>query len=482
MKFLMLILLISINFSWATMEAQTKKLNKINEYLVNKYSSQKLGAIKKPQASGDITKSEFETQEAFVERQKRSKLDLIAYGLQVDKIKAKVQPKALNKALLTVYGKPQISNLRYIAELGQFIATLNYIDMPFNQTIAIKVDAKEAKRFKNTFVAIKVSTVFDLKDNKISVSKIKFKHQGKKYYGTFTDKFFAVSQPKLTLDKNYMQIEQENKQKQKEYMAQNDIYDNSLEKLLKNAATTPIDPKRWAIVIGVENYMFSANIAYSKRSAKLFSKVLHKSLGIPKDHIYTLIDEKATSSIIKTTLKKALRRVSNGDTVYFYYNGHGVPVPSENNEPYMLSADTEIEFVQDDKFFSLKNVYQILSKSKASSVIAFVDSCFSGGTDGKALLKGVAAARLVPKEVGFDREKMAIMTAGQGRQYSNGYDEKGHRLFSYYLMKNLIENSADVQTIYNNVYRDTKETSYKLYGDLRVQEPTLSGNMKLTLD
>ena len=60
------------------------------------------------------------------------------------------------------------------------------------------------------------------------------------------------------------------------------------------------------------------------------------------------------------SMKRLLRQVKSGDTIYFYYNGHGIPVPSQKNEPYLLPNDVEPEFASDDKFFKMKNIYKIL--------------------------------------------------------------------------------------------------------------------------
>jgi len=213
----------------------------------------------------------------------------------------------------------------------------------------------------------------------------------------------------------------------------------------------------------------------------MFAKTAQKKLGVAKTNSYVLINNNASQAKIKTSMKKMLRRVKNGDTIYFYYNGHGVPVPNLKNEPFMLASNTEPDFVADESFFALKNIYAKLSDSKADKIVAVVDSCFSGVTDGKAVLKGVAATKMVAKSVAFDKEKMVVLTAGKGNQYSNGYDKKAHRLFSFYVMKNIIEGDLDIKTLYKDTKSQTYDTSLEEYGDSRTQEPTIDGNFRLSL-
>jgi hypothetical protein len=123
-----------------------------------------------------------------------------------------------------------------------------------------------------------------------------------------------------------------------------------------------------------------------------------------------------------------------------------------------------------------------LSGSKAGKVVAFVDSCFSGVTDGKAVLKGVAATKMTPKIINFDKDKMVVITAGKGHQYSNGYNKKGHRMFSYFAMKNILEsNENTISKLFKNIKNETYEASVQEYGDGRTQEPTIEGNANLGL-
>jgi 5S rRNA maturation endonuclease (ribonuclease M5) len=147
----------------------------------------------------------------------------------------------------------------------------------------------------------------------------------------------------------------------------------------------------------------------------------------------------------------------------------------------MLAYDIEPDFVSDDNFFDLKNIYGKLSSSKANKVIAFVDSCFSGMTDKNVLIKGVAATRLRARKVKLDKNKMVVLTAGKRYQYSNGYDKRGYRLFSYYVMKNIIEGKKDIKSLYKNIKKQTYQTSYEEYGDMRVQEPQIYGNKNFGL-
>ena len=259
---------------------------------------------------------------------------------------------------------------------------------------------------------------------------------------------------------------------------------DELEAMLSKTKIAEVDKTKWLFVVGIEKYEFTDNISYAAKSAQMFANIVQKKLGIPKEQSYVLINNDATQAKIKTNLQKLLNRVKAGDEIYFYYNGHGVPAANKNFEPFMLASDSEPDFISDEMFFSLNNIYGNLSNSKASKVVAFVDSCFSGATDGKSVLKGVAATKMKPKIVDFDKSKMVVITAGKGYQYSNGYDKKAYRLFSYVAMKNILEandTDVDINSVYKQVKSETYDLSLQEYGDLRAQEPTIEGNGKLLL-
>ncbi|HOI83210.1 MAG TPA: peptidase C14, partial [Campylobacterales bacterium] len=119
--------------------------------------------------------------------------------------------------------------------------------------------------------------------------------------------------------------------------------------------------------------------------------------------------------------------------------------------------------------------------SKAGKVFAFVDSYYSGKTDNVSNIKGVAAGHFRTKKVEFDAGKMTVITAGTNGQFSNAFSEKGHRLFTYYLTKAIIERpTLGIESLYQEVALKVKDESFKK-GDIYKQEPQIEGNTKLEL-
>lgn len=254
---------------------------------------------------------------------------------------------------------------------------------------------------------------------------------------------------------------------------------SDLQGIIEDVEEQPIDSRRWAFIIAVEEYETADEVIYSESSGEMFELLANRVLGVSERNTYALIDEKATSARIVDKLDQLVKNVKKGDTIFFYYSGHGVPVPSENNEPYILPIDKSIGNLSKSKELKLSNIYKKLASSKASKVVAFVDSCFSGATDKVSVFKGVAAPRLVAKNIEVDRSKMSVVTAGSDKQFSNMYKEKQQRLFSYYLMKGIAEKEyRDLDSLYDYVRYNVAKTS-KGFGDLYKQVPTINGNSDL---
>jgi hypothetical protein len=77
-------------------------------------------------------------------------------------------------------------------------------------------------------------------------------------------------------------------------------------------------------------------------------------------------------------------------------------------------------------------------------------------------------------------EKMALLTAGTDRQFSNALTAKEHRLFSYYLIKALLKGYDNVGELSTKVQADVTEKSREL-GGLNKQTPVMSGNSQLRM-
>ena len=408
----------------------------------------------------NLVKDKFEKASAFQKR-----VDYV--NENIDTISA----NAINIAFPTVYGNPKIESVDYDAEREIFYGLLTSSNGNYKKKIAINMPPSIARNFYDNVSYTEPKIFFNFIDNKLILNSIVVPYEGTEYLAMLRDKDYKSNKINIALKNQAIKYSEASNIKK--------IGRNDISKLLKKSKAKQESNKKWLFIVGIENYEFTNSVKYSSQSAKDFKAVMKKRLGIPEKNVRTLINREATSAKINYKLKDMLRRVKKGDTVYFYYSGHGIPVPSKNNAPYLLAQDMNPAYIDDDRF-KLQNIYKALSNSKATKVVTFIDSCFSGGTDNQQLIKGVAAARLKPKSVTFDKKKMIVISAGSGTQYSNKYEAKNSRLFTYYIMRGLINNNTNMQRLYDYVKSNVQDKSYEM-GASYEQVPVYSGNIGLEL-
>jgi len=508
-----------------------KEVQKIAQELTNRYLS--LADISLPQIIPKpqmppklkIVQGKFESDEFFENRvlSEIRKRDETINKLQVDYRNSvekrnkilndlkKLQPKRKEKmkeqkylflkdAVYCIMGGFKLLNPYFEKKSGLLYFDVSAINSEYTERIAIKPSTPElTKTLYQNPQKIILTVLFSLTNDSIILSKVKLKFKENVYLAhvksetkhNYASPLEAIidNAKEVPLMEQVENIKEQNPNLVDRYQISaisyrdgrqlNVNYNDDLPKLLKQYSSIAVDKKKWLFIIGIEKYKNTDNIMYSRRSAEFFKKVAQKTLGISKNHTYCLIDEEATSGAIKDNLIFLTEKVNRGDIIYFYYSGHGIPVLPKN-EPYILPQDKVPDFVSKENFFKLNQIYRFLSESKASKIIAFVDSCFSGATDGKSVIKGVAASRLIPKSVLFDEEKMVILSAGRNKQYSNMYSDRGHRLFSYFLMKSLLSGRKKINAIYEEVFNNVLNISREM-GDIKKQEPTIRGNQDISL-
>lgn len=121
------------------------------------------------------------------------------------------------------------------------------------------------------------------------------------------------------------------------------------------------------------------------------------------------------------------------------YAGHGVPNES-TGDAYLLPVDAS--GWQTEACYPLDRLYGEFSGMQARSVVAFIDACFSGSERGDGMLvssRGVAIKAKNAQAHG----NMVVFTAATGDQTAYPYDEKGHGMFTYFLLKKLQETKGE---------------------------------------
>lgn len=197
----------------------------------------------------------------------------------------------------------------------------------------------------------------------------------------------------------------------------------------------------FVIIIANENYKNVAKVPFALNDGRILAKYCQQTLGIPAINIK--VHENATYNDIRLAvawLKNVCEKYEGDASVIFYYAGHGIPDASDKSA-YLLPVDGDGRYVATG--YKLDELYQTLGKMPAKSITVLVDACFSGANrDGKMLAseRGVA----LKSKNGVPHGNMVVLSAAQGDETALPYEEEGHGMFTYYVLKKLQETQGNV--------------------------------------
>ena len=193
----------------------------------------------------------------------------------------------------------------------------------------------------------------------------------------------------------------------------------------------------YAIVIGIENYRQKLPKAdFAADDAKLMSDYLTRAMGYPEENVVMLVnDHAALGDFVKYFEKWLPNNVEKGGTVLVYYSGHGAPNP-KTGDAYLVPYDGDPSFIAETGY-SLKRMYDALGRLPAKEIVVALDSCFSGAGGRSVIAKGMRPLVMnIQGSLSLSRN-ITVLSASSGDQISATYDEKGHGLFTYFLLKGI---------------------------------------------
>jgi len=203
------------------------------------------------------------------------------------------------------------------------------------------------------------------------------------------------------------------------------------------AARAVVNKNAYAIVIGIERYRQKLPIAdFALRDARLVGDYLTRVMGYPGEHIVVLTDEHAAKSDFEKYFEQWLaNHVEKGATVFVYYSGHGAPNP-KTGDAFLVPYDGDPAFI-DQTGYPLRRMYAALGKLPAKEIIVVLDACFSGAGERSVLAGGARPLVLQLDKSVRVPGNVTVLAASSGSQISSTYKEKGHGLFTYFLLKGI---------------------------------------------
>lgn len=297
----------------------------------------------------------------------------------------------------------------------------------------VSVPQQKYNSFKEAFNRSRIVPTYCIKDDKLSIASLTVTIDNNTYK---TPEMVKVDNDQFALELPPLEINL--KEQQPTMPSQSFAYDKTLDENIPigNHHAT----QTFVIAIGNENYMLVPKVQFANNDMNIFAQYCQKTLGIPMQNIRRYKDATFGSMLSALNDIKDIADAYNGDmNVIFYYAGHGIP-NEKDQTAYLLPTDADGKSTE--VCFPLARLYKELGELNAKSVIVFMDACFSGAQRGNGMLasaRGVAIKAKEQKPMG----KLVVLTAASGEETAYPFKEKGHGLFTYFLLKKLNETKGE---------------------------------------
>jgi hypothetical protein len=242
-------------------------------------------------------------------------------------------------------------------------------------------------------------------------------------------------------------------------------------------ATNVKNSKTFAVIVANENYRREKRVEFALNDGETFKKYCIQTLGMPEQNVHYVAD--ATLNDIRAEVSWLCKVADSHEdeaNIIFYYAGHGIP-DEKSKSAYLLPVDGYGSDIASG--YKLDDLYKQLGNSYAKTVTVLMDGCFSGAQrsgDMMASARGVAIKTQQGKPVG----SMVVFSAAQGDETAYPYHEKGHGMFTYFLLKKLQETKGNATLGELGSYITTNVKQQSIIVNRKSQTPTVISSQTLS--
>lgn len=244
-----------------------------------------------------------------------------------------------------------------------------------------------------------------------------------------------ISEKQSSTEKDRMRDEIRALEGQLKKLTEGDFVDD-LKPLIAGLPARAANGNVLAMVTGIAEYAELPSVSFADRSAQSFADLVQRQYGITPANLILLTNQDATGVRWMGRLQTLARRATENDKLIVYYAGHGAPTPS-GKTTILVPQDSSAN-IPEDSPFRLSEVYKILLSSRAKQILVVLDTCFSGRTDDNSLIFKDVAPVLLTTQSGISPPadpRMTVLTGGGPNDFANALRPRGHRLFTYHLLK-----------------------------------------------
>ncbi len=348
-----------------------------------------------------------------------------------------------------------------VEEAGYRVKTKNLGD------ILVKVPANEAEAFKKKWDKVVVTPQYGIIDDQFGISECMFAFGKKVYTGTGAVK--EDNSQKMTGDQIIADLIKRLDSSKDEVPVDREVDENIPQNSTSNHDT-------FAFILGNENYQEAVNVPFASADATTFAEYCRKTLGLPDDNVRCYVDATYATILRVVDDMKQIAKVRGGNiNVIFYYAGHGFPDDAEK-KAYLLPVDAKSS--QLSVCYSLDRLYGEMQQMNVKMVTVFLDACFSGSLRGEGMIAEARGVAIAPKK-NEPKGNLIVFSAATGEQTAHPYKEKGHGLFTYFLLKKLKESRGNetLGELVEYISRNVEDvSSVKLQ---KTQTPTVQASREI---
>lgn len=199
----------------------------------------------------------------------------------------------------------------------------------------------------------------------------------------------------------------------------------------------------WALIIGIDDYVYAPKLKYAVKDAKAIAEVLIDEYGFERDKVIELYNSKATRIEILKEFDRVKNRAGVDDRVFIFFAGHGITerLPDGRDKGYILPYDGRSDQLLSTAI-STDQLAEISQLLRAKHVFFVMDACYSGLIFARAT--PISSEALDYLEIVTTRKARKALTAGGRDQTVMDTGPGGHSVFTYYLLDALKNKTADL--------------------------------------
>lgn len=382
---------------------------------------------------------------------------------------------------------------KYIAEQSKNISTtVKVCDYDADNEVFLINDSKfgnllvpvpinEAEYFSNNFDSYSRKNVFRVEGDGIGLAEMHFTNEGKTYsyrntaslhfssvdidYAFETIDFDIEAKPSLT-GKQVIGSRNETA------LAKSDVDANI-------PTTSSIAENTFAVIIANENYRREKEVEYALNDGKTFGEYCKQTLGIPEKNIRICTDATFLDMKAEVDWLTNISKMYGGEAkLMFYYAGHGIP-DEGSKDAFLLPVDGMGS--NPSTGFKLSDLYAALGESNSKSSIVFLDACFSGAQRNGEMMASARGVAIKAKAAA-PKGNMVVLSAATGDETAYPYYEKGHGMFTYFLLKKLQETKGQATLGEIADYVTTQVGRKSIVENSKSQTPTATASESLADD